>query len=136
MRVCGDNQREDTVHRGSAHRGAEIGGLDRKITLASKAPFDAPRSGNSIELSTQLAFEGGYPWYELEAQTVVDHGKPARGERQPTPINPGDLLSHAHGQMPQPGFRGKTPSDRIELSTAQPADQITPDRDLPPVSSG
>ena len=37
--------------------------------------------------------------------------------------------------MRQPGFRGETPSDRIELPVAQRTDQVTPDCDLVSVTS-
>ena len=38
--------------------------------------------------------------------------------------------------MREPGFRGETPSDCIELAAAQRTDQVTPDRDLISVAAG
>ena len=45
----------------------EIGGSERKVALASKAPVDATGTGNPIHLPAKLALEGRYPGHELKA---------------------------------------------------------------------
>jgi hypothetical protein len=41
------------------------------------------------------------PRYELEAQTVVDHGEAPRGQRDTSPIKPGDMVAFIGWHMHQ-----------------------------------
>ena len=60
-----------------AQASAEIGGSERKIALASKAPVDATGTSDAIHLPAQFALEGRYPGHELKAQAVIEHGEAA-----------------------------------------------------------
>src|SRR5438105_3342273 len=70
-------QRPYPDYRGRAHRRAEIGGSEGKVSLASKAPVDAAGTDDSAYLPAKFALKRRYPGYELEAQASVDHREAA-----------------------------------------------------------
>ena len=71
-----------------AQGSAEIGGSEREVALASKAPVDAAGTSDAVHLPTQFALKGRYPGHELKAQAAVDHREATRGKRQSPAINP------------------------------------------------
>ena len=73
---------------GKAHHGAEIGGSEREVALASKAPLNAAGTGDPVYVPTEFTLQRRYPGYELETQTVVDHRKATGCKRQPLAVNP------------------------------------------------
>ena len=46
------------------------------------------------------------------------------------------MLPRLSRQMREPGFRGETSADRIDLPVAQRTDQVMSDRDLVSITSG
>src|SRR6478609_11985839 len=122
--------------RGKAHHGAEIGGSEREVALASKTPFHATGPGDAVHVPAEFTFQGRYPRYKLESQAIVDHREAARGERKAPAVNPRDVFTCFRGKMRLPDFRGKAPSDRIELAVTQRADQVASQCDLISITSG
>lgn len=63
-------------------------------TIAAEAPVDAAIiAGDAGDMVAELLFEGWRPGHQLEAQTVVDHGETAGGEREPLTVSAGDVLA-------------------------------------------
>ena len=87
-------------------------------------------TGDAVYMPAKFTLKGRYPGHELEAQAVVDHGKPAGGKRQSSAIDPCNGLARLCGHMRQPRFLRQAPTHAVELSVAQSPDQIAADNNL------
>jgi hypothetical protein len=66
-------------------------GSKAEAALAAKAPVDAAIvASDAGDMTAEVLFEGGRPGHELEAETIVEHGEAAGGERDTLAIGAGD----------------------------------------------
>src|ERR1700749_5160491 len=63
--------------RGTAYRSVGIGGSERQVALAAKAPVDPAGAGDAAHLPAEFALQRRNPGHELEAEPIVDHGEAA-----------------------------------------------------------
>src|SRR6267378_1830254 len=97
-------QQQSARRRDHAHHGAEIGGSERKVAFASKAPFNAAGTCNAVHVPAKFTFEGRYPGDQLKPQAVIDHREAAGSKRQPSPISSCNGLSWLSRQVRQPSL--------------------------------
>lgn len=74
-------------------------GLQTKTALAAQREVEsAAVADDARDLTAELLFEGGGPWHETKAQSVVDHGEAAGGERETLADDAGHLLAGLVGR--------------------------------------
>lgn len=81
---------------------------------------------------TELPFQRGGPRHELEAEPVVDHREPARGEREALSVAAGDILAgRGAGQRPA-DFGRQLFREGVQLTLAERLDHPLCRRENPP----
>ena len=79
--------------------GGEIRTSQLQTTLPPKAPLHtAARCHGARDMPLQMLIQGGPPGHELEAQTVVDHGKAAGSQRDSLSVGAGDMFAPCAGR--------------------------------------
>jgi len=72
--------------------------------------------------------------HELETETVINHRRAARSQRDAPPVDPGDMLALGRRAMSEPGLVCH-PGDRLgDLAALQGFEQIARERALLPMS--
>ena len=71
--------------------------------LASETPIDgATRRQRARDMLAEFLFQRGPPWHELKSKPIVDHGEPAGRQRDPLPIDAGDVFAFGGRVMGEP----------------------------------
>ena len=80
-------------------------GLEVEVALAPKTPLDAAALlRDADDMLAELALEPARPGHEPEAETVIEHGEAAGGERQALAIDARDMLPSRGLDVREPGF--------------------------------
>ena len=77
----------------------------------------------------ELLFEGGAPRHQLEAETIVDHGELAGGQRDPLPIGLRDVLAFRGWVMREPRLGRKLGDRVVEIAPTQSFQEIAGEDD-------
>lgn len=121
-------------NRGCGHGGGPflkpvIGGIAHRPSprLRPKNPIDAAvAAGHAGDMAAELLLEGRRLRHELEAETVVDHGKATGGEREALAVCAGDILTRRGRVERLAGLGGELFAESFDLPTAQLATSIQP----------
>ena len=81
----------------NAGMGAYGASTHPEASLATKAPVHPGRACDTGHLPPELTFQGRCPGDKAEAEAVVDHGEPPRGERSSPTVDAGDMLALCYG---------------------------------------
>jgi hypothetical protein len=74
--------------------------------LAPETPLDAAvRLGDAGDMTAEMLLKRWRPRDERKAQTVADHGEPARRQREALAVGAGDHLAISNCCAGQPGLR-------------------------------
>jgi hypothetical protein len=79
-------------------------------------------------MSSQLSLQCRPPWDEGEAEPVVNHREPARGEVQAFATSFGDVLAFSKRPIGKAGLRRNVGNGRVERLPAERFEQIPPRR--------
>jgi hypothetical protein len=98
---------------------------DAQVKLASEAPLDAAtRHHDAGDVLAEVLLQRRPPWHQLEAESVIDHGEPARCQHHPLTKGPGDEFALAGRVMCEAGLSSELGCGGIELSPPQRADEV------------
>ena len=76
--------------------------------FAPETPVDAAAGGHDArDLLSELLLQRRPPRHELEAETIIDHGEPTRGERDALAIDAGDVLAFGGRAMREASLGGQ-----------------------------
>jgi hypothetical protein len=71
----------------------------------------------------EFLFQRWPPGHELETKPIIDHRKPARGQRNALAVNAGDVIALAGWRMRKAGFGSEPIGDSVKLSLTQRVDE-------------
>ena len=100
-----------------------------EASLPAKAPVHPGRACDTGYLPTELTFQGRRPGDKAEAEAVVDHGEPPRGERNSLAVDAGDMLALCCGPRRQARVGGQSLARRRKFALAQGVEHITREQD-------
>src|SRR5713226_5365240 len=84
----------------------------------------------------ELPLEHGPPWHQLEAETIIDHGEPARRQRDTLAIGSGDVVAFARRAVREPGLGRELGYRTVQLALAQSVQEIVGENDALPLAPG
>ena len=75
-------------------------------------------------MAAELFFERWRPGDQLEPEPVVDHGEPAKGEREALPVGASDIFAGRGSAERAAGLGGELLANCLHLTAAQRIDQV------------
>jgi hypothetical protein len=101
---------------------------DAQVKLACKTPLDAAaRHHDARDVPAEVLLQRGPPGHQLEPESVVDHGKPARCQHHPLTKRPGDIFAFGGWAVGEARLVPKLCRGGIELSAPQRVDEVLRD---------
>jgi hypothetical protein len=109
---------------------------DAERALAPEAPVDSFSFDTAGDMLAEVALEGGFPGDKGEAETVIDHRKPARCQIESLTVETGDGLAGFKRSVRKAAFNCDICGRSVEVALPQGLDELLGEDDALTIATG
>src|SRR6516162_4483349 len=109
---------------------------DAERALAPEAPVDSFGFDAAGDMLAEMTLEGGFPGLKGEAETVIDHRKPARCQIESLTVETGDGLAGFKRSVRKAVFDCDIRGRSVEVALPQSIDELPGEDDALTIATG